>query len=1125
MASTISTEQLIKVHLDKLKNPTYEDNSNYEFEVRFNTKGVKLTRIQFEKVIQILKSKGFHGTNGENGVNMLKIQNEFTDPSLVGNQRISKIRTQIEGITNVQKYCSTNDIKKILENDEFAVTFLSKSYIKDESGATIYPVDIKPYNLRISYQKELELMSFSGLIRGLKEEWNESKKIFRYMNRTSFKHPSFPFVVDMSIIKSSTTDSYNKPIPQYKIEESQLFKNNETYEIELELDNSLVKTFVKDVPIDSESNVAKVKTSLLNLVTIILSGIQNTPFPQPYPTLYKMKDEYLELLYGFPQKRRLLTKDFCGPSSYTLQLVNIQPLDENTAAPNIREMYCVTDKADGDRKLLFINKEGLIYLITTNMEFEFTGNKTINSAVKNTLIDGEHITHDKNGKYINLYAAFDIYYVNGKSVRDNAFIPTEEKHVANNFRLPVLQNIVKNVQFTSSQSSKSSPPLTIQCKKFKSGKSINAIFPACNSILTDIENGLYPYETDGLIFTPLLQGVGCNSLDEVSVPQKKTWDLSFKWKPPEFNTIDFLITTIKSKDGDDQINNLFKEGNNLHDPTNVQQFKIIQLRCGFDEKKHGFINPFDNIYNDTLPSATDLDDENTYKPVPFYPTNPSDSQTHLCHIILKKDSNGDYQMMTEDGTVFYDNTIIEFKYEHSKPNHFKWIPIKIRNDKTDEFRKGQRNFGNAYHVANSNWYSIHNPVNVDFLKTGENIPSIESDQDVYYNRNSKLSFTEALRHFHNRVVKYALINGVSKPSDTLIDFAVGKAGDLSKWIYAKLSFVYGLDISKDNIENRIDGACARFLQEKKKRNNIPDVMFLQANSSVNIRDGTAFYNEKDRLISKMIFGDIPKKESMGKGVLKHYGKGHSGFNIASCQFALHYFFQNKKTLSNFMKNLAESVKIGGYFIGTCYDGTKIFNDLKTKENMSVMKNSRKIWEVTKSYSSETFHDDETSLGYPIDVYQETINKTIREYLVNFNYLIRIMENYGFRPITNEESRAFRLTTGIGNFKILFDKLVEDKKRNPSIEKYIGKSLKMSPQEKKISYYNNYFIFVKTSNPEFSIEDEINPEKVSVPAPITTIAQKEPILSPPTLAVPPKEQEKKTVAKKRAKKIKLVKKPN
>ena len=31
----------------------------------------------------------------------------------------------------------------------------------------------------------------------------------------------------------------------------------------------------------------------------------------------------------------------------------------------------------------------------------------------------------------------------------------------------------------------------------------------------------------------------------------------------------------------------------------------------------------------------------------------------------------------------------------------------------------------------------------------------------------------------------------------------------------------GIDISKDNLENRIDGACARFLVNKKKFKHVP----------------------------------------------------------------------------------------------------------------------------------------------------------------------------------------------------------------------------------------------------------------------------------------------------------------
>jgi hypothetical protein len=34
---------------------------------------------------------------------------------------------------------------------------------------------------------------------------------------------------------------------------------------------------------------------------------------------------------------------------------------------------------------------------------------------------------------------------------------------------------------------------------------------------------------------------------------------------------------------------------------------------------------------------------------------------------------------------------------------------------------------------------------------------------------------------------------------------------------------------------------------------------------------------------------------------------------------------------------------------------------------------------------------------------KSINKTFREYLVNYPLLVRMMENYGFIPITDEEA--------------------------------------------------------------------------------------------------------------------------
>jgi len=1116
MSAEYSLSELIKFHLDNY-NSNKDKNENYELETRFNTKGVKTTRNQFENVIQLLKSKGFNIVDGENGMNILKIQNEFMDPTIVGKDRISRIRVEIEGISSVQDYCRTNDLNQVIDKNAFAISFQNKTYIKNDKNQSVFPIDVKDYNLRVSYQKEVELSEYSGLIKGLKAEWNETKKIFRYMNRTTFVHPDFPFKVDMSIVKSSTFDTRKRPIPVYKIEESGVFNNPEGFEIEIELDNEAMKKLFENThPFNTQENAEKIKASLLKLVKFVLSGLQNTPYPQPYPLIDSAKYEYLELIYGKPQKRWLKNKDFCGPSSLTLQMVNLQPLTEDTAAPNIRQMYSVTDKADGDRKLLFINKEGLIYLINTNMDFQFTGTKTTNSKLKSTLLDGEHILYNKTNKFINLYAAFDVYVISGRSIRDNGFIPSKPSDVANNFRLPILQNIIKSQTFVSAQSSTKQAPLDIQAKKFKSGIETDDIFKGCESILTDMENGLYPYHTDGLIFTPVEYGVGCTKPGEKSKVAKLTWELSFKWKPPEFNTIDFLITTDKTESGDDIIKNTFKQGLALLETNDLNQFKIIKLRCGFDERNHGYLNPCNDVYMDNLPSVLDnVDQENSYKAVPFYPTNPSDPTTHICHINLKRNSTGDMHMMTEEGEVFYDGTIVEFKYDKTKPQHHRWIPIKVRYDKTAELKRGGRNFGNPYHVANSNWYSIHNPISTDMLKTGDEIPSIETNHDVYYNRNSNISYTEPLRQFHNLVVKHNLIKGVSKPGDTLIDFTVGKAGDFSKWISSKLSFVFGLDISKDNIENRLDGACARFLNNKKQKNNIPYALFVQGNSSLNIRDGSALYNEKDKIITKSIFGDIAKDNSVGAGVLRQYGKGSSGFSLSSCQFALHYFFENRTTLSNFITNVSQCTKIGGHFIGTCYDGNRIFKELKKRNSMNININGVKIWEITKAYTATSFSADETSVGLAINVYQETINKVIKEYLVNFDYFVRIMENNGFRPITKEEAKDFGLPNGIGGFEELYNNALQKQKRNPSINNFIKNALEMSVEEKKISFLNNYFVFVKIADSEPVVEVE---------GELLRAVEKDETVDEDSerLEEKPVEQSKTTTIKKRTKKLRLVK---
>lgn len=1067
MPELTSQQQFDNIVNKYLENVARVSDGVPEFEIRFGTKGIKpISKIDFDNVIRKLKSSGFELLN----VNAytLKMNSEHVNKN-TGRTEETKLRVELNGIHEIQQYCQTNSLKNL--HPEF--THKDRAFIDNKP---VFPVNIDDFNLRASFQTEKKIGAYGAFAESIISSWTENKKTFRYLNRTSFIHKDLPIRFDLSIVKEG--EMVEKEFrgrkqyvakPEYTVQSAKVFENREKYEIELEVLNDKVGIGTNY----SDSRI--LSKALRKAIIYVLSGLQNTNYPVPYSEIRNIGTQYLKLVHGkdFNEKMRMKPKMFLGPSSSTLQMANIAPINEDTVIPNIRNNYTVTEKADGMRKLLYINKNGKIYLIDTNMNVQFTGAVTKNVDLFETILDGEHILHNKNGDFINLYAAFDVYIVNKKDVRANSFIPPpkddNKTQDLTKFRLPVLINIIKNMGAVSSLTDKPSP-IRIENKNFKAEGKDLSIFQCCNTIIDQQKQGLYEYEVDGLIFTPAYFGVAADKPGQAGPLTKPSWEHSFKWKPPKFNTIDFLVSTKKDVNGsEDSIGNIFQEGNNTSAYEQLSQYKTLILRVGFDEKKHGYINPCADVINDNLPKFTssDMDREEAYKPLPFYPTNPFDADANICNIMLQTDDSGNKQLFTEENEVFSDGMIVEFRYDFTRENKWRWVPLRVRYDKTEEYKKGFPQYGNAYHVANNNWHSIHNPITEEMIRTGENIPDELADDDVYYNRIAGTSKTRGLRDFHNLFVKKMLITSVANKGNTLIDYAVGKGGDLPKWILAKLSFVFGIDISKDNIENRLDGACARYLNYRKDYKVMPNALFVHGNSSFNIKEGDALYSEKAKQISKAVFGEGPKdKEKLGQGVYKQYGKASDGFNISSCQFAIHYFFENKKTLNNFLRNVSECTKINGYFIGDCYDGSAIFDVLRGKsigESISILEDDKKIWQITKGYSQDTFDNDETSLGYAIDVFQETINKTFREYLVNFEYLNRMMENYGFVQLTRDECAEIGIPNSVGSFQQLYGLLENEVNRFPKKRNDYGYALNMTSKEKQISFYNNYFIYKKIRN--------------------------------------------------------------
>ena len=241
---------------------------------------------------------------------------------------------------------------------------------------------------------------------------------------------------------------------------------------------------------------------------------------------------------------------------------------------------------------------------------------------------------------------------------------------------------------------------------------------------------------------------------------------------------------------------------------------------------------------------------------------------------------------------------------------------------------------------------------------------------------------------------------------------------------------------------------------------MPHALFVQGNSGENIKDTTALYTERGKQITNSLFAATEKnEEKLGKGVYRQYGKAVDGFQVCSCQFAMHYFFESKDTLHQFLKNVTETTKVGGYFIGTSYDGSKLFKELSKKrmgDSYRVYYQEHKLCEIVKQYSETEFLNDDSCLGYAIDVYQETIGKMFREYLVNYDYFTQLIENYGFTLISNEEAKQLKLPNSTGLFNELFNEMKRYHKHNPEYES----ALKMTANEKRISFLNRYFIFKK-----------------------------------------------------------------
>lgn len=857
---------------------------------------------------------------------------------VVYNEQETNYRITLNGIETINKYMKTlHDWKnhvvykvlmtKIIEGVD-DMTLLEKVKNKDNV------VDISEYNIRVRLAEENNVDKKK--MQKLKNlSYEDMKNItFRFKERVSvYIIETKDKTIKIDLTKTTTTRNINKLdniVPHYELEIEYMNKSKPANDSDLEI--------------------------MLKECEILMKVIQQSNF-----VISKTETEIILQEYA-----KLLSLDYAKIQSLAgrkPESLEIQYLTE--ILPN---KYAVTDKADGERNFLFITNNN-VYFINSGLHVKKTGivlDKKL-SKYNGSILDGENIFLPKENRH--LMMIFDCLFNGSKDVRTNAnfmerlkeadeiinacFILDKQKgfnykeYVPKNknqeFNLDDIVNFhgneIKTFMDNLNHDIQLEKRYPLVRRKYFIG--VNGIKPweifRYSQLIwrkyTEDADIKCPYLLDGLIYHPLTQ----------TYVIKDSKYVEYKWKPPQKNSIDLYITFEKDpKTG--KVLNVYD--NSKDDNVKNKAYRIVNL----------FVGKTQNY-------------KTGEEPVPFR----EDENGHQAYLFLQ-----DGEVRDMEGKIISDKTVVEFYYndEAEVDPKFRWIPLRTRYDKTEAVMKYKRNYGNYFTVANRVWRSITNPILMSDMsdlargnnekkneyfydkkienirsKIGKELIITANKESAYYTVTGDLA--KPMRNFHNWL-KSLLIYTNCHPTYqnnknlSILDIGVGRGGDIMKYYYTRVKFLVGIDPSRDGITNSFNGAISRYNNFKKGKPAFPPMYFFQGN-------GGALFNYEDQFRS--LGGITPEdKRLMDKFFSKDPSK-RTQFDRISCQFSIHYMFENKETLTNFKQNINDYLAPGGFLICTCFDAEKVVELLGDTDKFSSYYTNNKgekklLWQIIRKFEKK-----------------------------------------------------------------------------------------------------------------------------------------------------------------------------
>lgn len=878
-------------------------------------------------------------------------------------------------------------------------------------------VDIPDYNVIVSLKMETAVPDPTDPLKAMSAPGR--LLTFRLKKRYSFLTDDKAFRIDCTVVKSA---SGAKSVDA-------LVGARETFEVEVELldADELAPPQVKD-------RAKVVATALMTHVAELLTVLRDQRSGSLLTSAERsrVKNEYIKLTGG---GRTVM------PKPVTLEKGNL--LEETADNYSVRPdggggRYTVTDKADGARYLLFVDSNGRGYLIDDRGGVCRTGIDAPGAA--GSVIDGELVKRSRLDAPLNLFLVFDVYWFRGKDVRDLPLVDLDGGDGATRMR-----HMRPDGDLGAALSRSHDP--AVRPKEFVPLEAAKRMYESYTGA------GGPEYAVDGLILTPEKLSVFQEKTGQTTKPKSSTWSRVFKWKPPKDNSVDFHVQYEKTSNGD-----LVVYGGSLR----------ARLQVGVQDVARG-ADPYQILTGVAVEKQTLF---RTFE-APDYGMKVEDNPDSAGSGVFVHPGRELPQCAHPPHDTVLDGTIVEFAWDAARGA---WTPLRVRHDKT---------YPNNINTAMSVWRSIAYPIELDDIVDPSRVThaGAGSKDDLYFDEVTAGdgAATAPMRRFHRSWIldrmlfarAAAFLKG-SRPL-RLLDLACGRGGDMNSWIGNGYGVVVGVDLFEDNLIGQAKTAAyARFAKARD----------LKRNADLNLR--YAFVPmDAGKKIGKDAVEDIsnPSLKKIGQALWRtakakpdpklsaYDGLALQTFDAVSCQFALHYFFETEAKLDVFLDNVADNLRPGGLFIGTCTDGAATAAELDAAERDAVSGTAIEaldaggnlVWRVEKRYDGGGKNTSPFGLG--VAVYVETINKVNIEYLVDFGVVTEKLSKRGLRLLNASELEVY----GLPASSALFSDVHADADW-ASLSKDAGKPyeasvasmvLQMSDDLKRFSFLSRYFVFIKS----------------------------------------------------------------